>query len=225
MAGSDIKTKAVVLRRTNYGEADRIINILTPEGKMAVMAKGVRKEKSKLAGGIEMFSLTQINLHQGKGKFAVLTGAKTEEFYQNLLSDFERMEVAAGLLKKISKVSEMIDNPEFFSIIVQALRALNKGGNAALVQAWFYFNLAVLSGEQVNLYKDTNGKDLKQGKRYTWDGTEKALRPDTAGKISTDEIKMMRLFLNAELSLVMRVKQAEEMAGELFYVAKTLNQM
>lgn len=47
----DVKTLAYVMRRTNYGEADRILNLITPEGKMSAIAKGVRKEKSKLAGG------------------------------------------------------------------------------------------------------------------------------------------------------------------------------
>ena len=50
MAGNrDLRTKAIVLRRTDYGEADRILNLITPQGKIAVIAKGVRKEKSKLS--------------------------------------------------------------------------------------------------------------------------------------------------------------------------------
>ena len=53
----DLKAQALVLRRTNYGEADRVVHFLTPEGQVAVMAKGVRKARSKLAGGIEMFCL------------------------------------------------------------------------------------------------------------------------------------------------------------------------
>ena len=48
-ANKDLKTLGIVLRRTNYGEADRILNLITPVGKVAAMAKGVRKEKSKLA--------------------------------------------------------------------------------------------------------------------------------------------------------------------------------
>ena len=52
-----IRTKAIVIRRTNYGEADRILQLLTPDyGKVSVMARGVRREKSKLAGGIELFA-------------------------------------------------------------------------------------------------------------------------------------------------------------------------
>ena len=34
----DLKTKAIVLRLTDYGEADRILHLLTPEGKKSVMA-------------------------------------------------------------------------------------------------------------------------------------------------------------------------------------------
>ena len=83
---SDIKTKALVLRRTNYGEADRIVNFITPEGKISAIAKGVRKEKSKLAGGMELFSLIQINIHQGKNEMGVVTSAKMLKFYSALLN-------------------------------------------------------------------------------------------------------------------------------------------
>ena len=53
-----LRTEAIILRRTNYGEADRILNMLTPQhGKVSAIAKGVRKAKSKLAGGLELFAV------------------------------------------------------------------------------------------------------------------------------------------------------------------------
>ena len=54
------RTRAIVLRRTNYGEADRVVQLLTVEGRRSVMARGVRKEKSKLAGGIELFAVSDV---------------------------------------------------------------------------------------------------------------------------------------------------------------------
>jgi DNA repair protein RecO (recombination protein O) len=46
-------TQGVVLTRINYAEADRILTVLTEDfGKVSLIAKGTRKEKSKLAGGI-----------------------------------------------------------------------------------------------------------------------------------------------------------------------------
>jgi len=62
------KTKAIVLRRTNYGEADRIIQFITPVGKISAIAKGVRREKSRLAGGIELFQFVRLFLWMARVK-------------------------------------------------------------------------------------------------------------------------------------------------------------
>jgi DNA repair protein RecO (recombination protein O) len=92
----NVKTKAIVLRRTNYGEADRILNILTPMGKMSVMAKGVRKTQSKLAGGIELFCVSDVVVHRGKGDLGVLTSARLVEFYSEIMKDLAAMEFMGG---------------------------------------------------------------------------------------------------------------------------------
>jgi DNA repair protein RecO (recombination protein O) len=63
-----IRTTAIVLQRTNYGEADRILQLLTPEGKQGVMARGVRREKSRLAGGIELFAICEVVISEGRGE-------------------------------------------------------------------------------------------------------------------------------------------------------------
>ena len=86
------------------------MNIITPTGKKTVIARGVRKEKSKLAGGIEMFSLTELNVHYGKGEFGLVTGAKMKTFYSNLLVDLERNDI--GRVSKIGSVKV----PELFVI-------------------------------------------------------------------------------------------------------------
>ena len=102
----DIRTLGYVLKRTNYGEADRILNLITPQGKISAIAKGVRKEKSKLAGGIEMFTLTDFNIHLGRGEFGVVTGVKMVKHYGEIVKDFSKMELAAMMLKKINKTKK-----------------------------------------------------------------------------------------------------------------------
>ena len=82
-----ISTRAIVLRRTNYGEADRILHLLTPEGRRSVMARGVRKEKSKLAGGIELFAVTDVVLGEGRGELGILTSARLVHFYRHIIED------------------------------------------------------------------------------------------------------------------------------------------
>ncbi|MBP7821189.1 DNA repair protein RecO, partial [Candidatus Saccharibacteria bacterium] len=71
-----IVDKAVVLRRTNYGEADRIVSFLTENnGKITCLAKGVRKQKSKMAGGIEPYCQVEITFIKGRGGMATLTSS------------------------------------------------------------------------------------------------------------------------------------------------------
>jgi DNA repair protein RecO (recombination protein O) len=221
----ELRTEAVVLKRINYGEADRILTLITPLGKKSAVAKGVRKERSKLAGAVEPFTLTEINLHEGKSELLIVTGAKAKKFYSDLLKDLNRLEVASEILKRISRASDFVDSPEHFELTRQCLETLNAGGNMEVVLAWFYLNLARVSGEEINLRFDINGEPLVADSCYVWDSMEKAMRKDMKGELGANEIKMLRLMVSAKLALILRVKEVGEMAAELLYIAKTLNQI
>lgn len=222
---SDTRTLAYVLRRTNYGEADRILNLLTLEGKVSAMARGVRKEKSKLASNIEMFCLIDINVHEGKGNLATVTSAKMLKFYQNILTDLPRLTLASLILKKANATSGDVNNTELFSIVDQALVALDAGQNLELVEAWFWFNFAKVNGEQINLYRDTDGNKLTEDSKYIWDVAETALKEQPGGEIGVDEIKVMRLMLTSKLDLVSRVRGVEKIAKTILYIAKAINKI
>src|SRR3970282_150712 len=48
------KTEAIVLRSMDLGEADRVLTVLTPRlGKLRVIAKGVRRPKSRIGGRLQ----------------------------------------------------------------------------------------------------------------------------------------------------------------------------
>ena len=219
-----LKTKAYVLHRTNYGESDRILNLITPEGKISVLAKGVRKEKSKLAGGIEPFCLSEIVVHNGKSDLKTLTGAKMLHFYQNLLSDLDKMSLAALILKKISTISEQKSSAVFFNIVDQTLPALNAGLNPNLVETWFWLNFVKASGGEINLYRDTLGEKLSPEKVYLWDANEEALKPHPAGNISANEIKFLRLAVSADLNILARIKNFEPLLPAALHIAKSVSQ-
>lgn len=221
----DLKTKALVLRRTNYGEADRIVNLITPSGKVSAMAKGVRRSKSKLAGGIEMFTLVEVNLHFGKSDMATLTGAKMVRFYGGLLKDLTRMEKATEFLKEINRAAETVDSPEFFEILDKSLAKLSDGADLNLVEAWFLLNLARAMGEQINLYTDVNGDKLDAGKRYRWDEQEMGLAPHEYGLIDENAIKLMRLMWTMDLMVVSRVKNADKYMPEILKIAQAVKKV
>ena len=112
-----IRTRAIVLRRTNYSEADRILQLLTPEGRRSVMAKGVRREKSKLAGGIELFAISDVVIGEGKGDLGILTSSQLVIFYRHILEDYDRLQFGYRAIKFIGKASEAVDEPEWFDLL------------------------------------------------------------------------------------------------------------
>ena len=230
MLSKDCRTLGIVLRRTNYGEADRILSLITPFGKISAMAKGVRKAKSKLTGGVEMFSLVDLNIHQGRGKLGMVTGAKMVEYYgTGILTDFERMELAATILKKIDRVTEEVEDlgqvenasaEDFFEITRQSLKALNDGVDARLVSSWFGINFLRASGEEMNLYRDINGEKLRADLKYNWNVIEGAFERAESGKFGADEIKLLRLMTTLELKKVKLIKVDGEMLTKIYGIIK-----
>lgn len=225
MQDNYVRTFGYVLRRTNYGEADRILNIITPLGKIAAIAKGVRKEKSKLAGSVEMFSLIDFNIHKGKSDLGTVIGAKMIKYYGEILKNYDRMEVAAGFLKKISLASESSDSEEYFNILGQGLVALNLQLDLKLIESWFLLNLARASGEEINLHRDTNGEKLEVSKRYDWSKEESAFFEREDGEFSADDIKLLRLMVTNDFNIIKKIKISEDMIRKVFYFAKIISRM
>lgn len=219
---NDIRTQGFVLRRTNYGEADRILNIISPLGKFTVIAKSVRKSKSKLAGSIEMFSLIDFNIHQGRSEFGVVTGAKMLEHYGNILHDYRRMELAGLVLKKISQAAESANSEEYFNITKQCLVGLNTGLNADLIEAWFLLHLMKVMGEEMNLYRDVDGEKLVENQNYSFDNTALAFMTSDGGEFGTNEIKFLRLLTTSKLDVVKRVKVEDSTIREILDLVRVV---
>lgn len=191
---SSVRTRAVVLRRTNYGEADRIIQLLTPDGKKSVMARGVRKEKSKLAGGVELFAVADVVIHQGKGELGILTSARLVHFYRHILEDYDRLQFGYEAIRLVSRASEMVDEPEWYDVLFEVLKGLDaKSVSLALTQVWFYLQYAELLGAPLSLVNDTTGAPLEGSVRYIYDVSEKGLRRAENGDIDANHIKLLRL--------------------------------
>ena len=220
---NDLRTKAIILHRTKYGETDRILNLLTPEGRKSCVAKGVRKEKSKLAGGIEMFTVADIVIHESeKSDMGILTSAKMTKSYMNIISDLDRFELGSKIIKHANKISENVDSPELFSLVNQCFWALDKDLNRELIEGYFLLNLMRISGEDVNLHRDTNGEKLDADKKYVWDTYENSLKPENNGNIEVNHIKVMRLMLTSPLKTVIQVREIKSLLPEVLYIAKSV---
>ena len=210
MNNSRKKTLAIVLRRTDFGEADRIINLLTPNGKQVAIARGVRKPKSKLAGGIEFFSLNEVVLIEGKSEIKTLSSARMCEFFGEILKDFERTDFAYQSIKKVSNLCEHIDSVEFFEILLKVFRSLNNFEiSLDLVRKWFIIKIAEFSGDEINLETDKNGNKLQENLRYDFDFYDKVFVESFNGKFDANDIKFLRLMVSSEPKVISKIKSCE----------------
>lgn len=216
-----VRTQAVVLRRTNYGEADRILQLLTPDGRRSVMARGVRKEKSRLAGGIELFALCDVVLGEGKGDLGVLTSARLVQFYRHILQDYDRMQFGYEVIKHITKASEMIDEPDWFDVITEVFAALDAVTiPRQLIETWFYLRHAALLGYELNLTHDVDGNRLQANQRYRYDVSEKNLRLAQNGDVTSAHIKFLRLINAKSIQVLVQVGGISDVLPECWSVAR-----
>jgi len=216
-----ISTRAIVLRRTNYGEADRILHLLTPEGRRSVMARGVRKEKSKLAGGIELFAVTDVVLGEGKGELGILTSARLVHFYRHIIEDYDRLQFGYFVIQQITRASENVDEPEWFDMTADIFMALDAVTiPLALTQTWFYLRHAQLLGHQLNLNIDTNGERLTADRAYRYDVGEQGLRELPQGELTAEHIKLLRLIATRPLKVLAQIGGVDDILPAILNVAR-----
>lgn len=215
------RTRALVLRRVNYGEADRIIHLLTPQGRLNVMARGVRREKSKLAGGIELFAVSDVVIGQGKGDLGVLTSARLVQFYRHILTDYDRTQFGYEMLKQVAKASETLDEPEWYDIAAEVLKGLDvTTAPLPLIQTWFYLHFSKMIGYELNTQRDYKGELLVAEAHYRYDASEKGLVRAEQGDITAGHIKILRLAAAKPLQTLLQVGGMKEYLSECLYVAR-----
>lgn len=191
------RTQAIILARTDYGEADRIITFITPDrGKVTAIAKGVRKQKSKLAGGIELFSVSDISFIPGRRDIDTIVSTRLIKHYGHIVKDLDRTNTGYSFIKKLNKATEDAAESAYFDLLNQAFQALDDNTiNLVLVEVWFSAQLLRLAGHTPNLRTDAAGQKLQAGAKYDFDFEKMCF---AAGQgFGADHIKFLRLLFSA----------------------------
>lgn len=222
-----LQTRGIILSRTDYGEADRIVTALTPDyGKLRLMARGVRKPKAKLAGGIELFSISDLSFIRGRGDIGTLISTRLSTHYGRIIQNIERVQLGYELLKMIDKATEDEPEPEYFELLHQALEALDDATvNAALIRAWFGAQLLKLAGHAPNLETAADGSSLLADATYNFDIEHMAFAPHSSGRYQANDIKFMRLLLSDNHpAALQRVQNAEALTETAAPLVRTMLQ-
>lgn len=169
---SSYKTQGIVLKGTNFGEADRILTVMTERfGKVKAIAKGIRKIKSHLAGSLEPFMLVDLQLYEGK-TFFIVTGAVIGKEFPNVHSNLQKTAQAFFLGELVDKfLQENQKLPEIFELLTLALESLENASRLLLVRA-FELKIVEASGFKPELYECVHCKKSITAENNFWDPVE-----------------------------------------------------
>ena len=144
--GALLKTEAVVLRSIRYGEADRILHMYTPHrGRLAAIAKGVRRASSRFGGRLEPFFRLHVELHEGRGELLTVTGAQTVDGHPALRASAGAIDAAARACDAVGRLFETGEpHPGVFNLLCHKLALLDADTASATRAGALAFRLKLL---------------------------------------------------------------------------------
>jgi DNA repair protein RecO (recombination protein O) len=152
-----VKTDAIVLRGRKQGDTSKLATLYTRDfGKIDVIAKGAREQKSKFGGALEMFAFSSVVLYKTNrpDALSLLSNAESVEPNHGILRSLERMETATNIIELILRAMHDEEaNSELFELLASTLRAIAQWEDQAAraVQFRFYLQFARQMGFEVDL--------------------------------------------------------------------------
>jgi DNA repair protein RecO (recombination protein O) len=214
-------TEAIVLRRSDFLEADRLLTLLTPErGRLQVVARSVRRPTSRMAPHLEVFTLSRVFVVRRRNLDLVVQ-AETIRPFPTLRTDLQRVSYAY----QAAEVADLFVEAEVtarsvFSLFVQMLEVCDAG--TALPLALLAYKLQLLGhlGYQPQLQQCARCSSALslEGNRF---------RPDLGGAVcgacgassglplSVGGIKALRWLLQQSLASVGRLQVTPTLLAEM----------
>ncbi len=163
---SSVVTQAIVLRRVDYRDNDRILTLLSPElGKMEAAARGCKRPRSALLAASEMFCYGEYALFSGKGRTTVTSCALQDSFYP-LRADFDRLTRATFLLNCAEAAAQPGEqSAQLFTLLLRSLSRLAYSQiDESAVTCAFLLHFSDILGFRPRLYHCADcGEELARG--------------------------------------------------------------
>ncbi len=173
------KTEGIILKRRNFGEADRILTVFTKHrGKISVLAKGVRRVTSRRAGNVELLNRVSVYLYPGKN-FLILTEATSLDTYQKLKEDLTLSTYAYHIIELINKLTaENQENSLLYSDLLEVLTRLSVRPRQLLIRAFEVKILKLMGFWGMRNLKEVSVQTkalLSQLENLSWNEIEKMI--------------------------------------------------
>ena len=163
-------TEAIVLSRFDYGEADRILTLITPSGgKIKAIAKGIRRQKSRIGGSLEPFAELRVALAMGRN-FEIVTQVSVIHPWLKLRDNLVSFGTASYLAELADGTLEERHGAEnVYLLLKRAYELLDVGMAPGRVARWFEMHLADELGVRPEVDRCVEcGRMLEADERYRW---------------------------------------------------------
>ena len=148
------RCQAIVIRRTDFGEADRLLTLFSREqGKIRAIAKGARKPQSRKTGHVELFMRSRFLLAKGKD-LNIITQAEMIEAYPALRQDLVRTTYASYAVELLDRFTTEEDrNVDIYDLLAEALNWLAEHRDVMLAARYYELRLLTLTGFRPQLFQ------------------------------------------------------------------------
>lgn len=148
------RLEAIILKQMDYGEADRILTLLTPGGKVTALAKGIRRVTSRKAGQLGLFHRAELVMARGRN-WDIVSQAQNIETYEGLRQDLFRFVYASCAAELVDQFVQEEDSAAFYELMAKGLAWLANEPDPRLWMCYFEVRLLILGGYQPQLHRCT----------------------------------------------------------------------
>ena len=220
------RTPGIVIKKEDKGEADQVFTIYTKDfGKLEVLGKAIRKIKSKLRPGTELFYLSEVEFIQGK-TYKTLTDAILIERHKHLRRNLKRLAISYRISEALNTLVRIQEpDKKIWQLLNEVFQKLNNPQlpipNYHLLYYYFLWNLLSILGYQPELYNcAVCQKKIMPGRIY-FNSKEGGVicftcfkkirerhtpRPDCCREIHSDIVKILRIILKKDWNILARLK-------------------
>lgn len=217
------KTQAIVLKRKNFRESDKILTFYTLNyGKIIAIAKGAQKTKSKMAGYLEPFYLVDLRIVEGK-KYNIISETKLIKSFKNIQKNLKKTILLYFIAEIIDKmVEENEKNPQIFYLLQKTLEYTNLAKKIDLILPYFIINFLEITGFKPILdFCIQCHLPIKEEKKAIYFSFKEGgvlcnkCKKNLNKKISLNTIKFLKMSENFEINFLSKIKTNKDSILEI----------
>jgi DNA repair protein RecO (recombination protein O) len=217
------RTEAIILRRLNLGEADRLLTAFSLEkGKLRLVAKGVRRPRSRKAGHLELASRVELMAARGR-ELDIVTQAQVIDSYPSLREDLQRFAHASYALELLDRSTvDREVNKGLYSLLANTLARLDAGVSSPSALRHYELQLVELVGYRPELFRCVGcGEQIQAQDQFFSPGEGGVLCPKCGAqrqspiRVSLPALKVLRHFQRSPFEAVQELRIRPQVHAEV----------